>query len=121
MIITSSQTSRFATECVTTTTVLPSSARFLNIFITERSSPGSRPEVGSSRKSNAGSVNSSKATLVLFLCPPESLSILKSARSVSSRSLSTSSTLFSLSRGEVSTGKRSAAPYSKAFLVVKFV
>ena len=41
--------------------------------ITERSMPGSRPEVGSSRKSSEGLVSSSRATLTRLRWPPERL------------------------------------------------
>ena len=66
-----SQTSRFATLCVTTMTVRPSRARPDIISITDMSRPGSRPEVGSSRNSSEGFVSSSRATLTRFCWPPD--------------------------------------------------
>ena len=64
--------SRLATLCVTTMTVRPSWASSAIISITDLSSPGSRPEVGSSRNSSEGLVSSSSATLTRFCCPPDS-------------------------------------------------
>ena len=42
--------------------------------------PGSRPEVGSSRKSSDGLVSSSSATLTRLRCPPDRLEMTWSAR-----------------------------------------
>ena len=71
--------SRFATLCVTTTMVRPSWARSRIISMTDLSSPGSRPEVGSSRKSSDGLVRSSSATLARLRWPPDSRPMARSA------------------------------------------
>ena len=84
MRTTLSQKFKLSTECVTRTTVWPSSASFLSVSITCASSPGSKPEVGSSSTRMEGLVKSSRPILALFLCPPDNLSIRKSARGVSS-------------------------------------
>jgi hypothetical protein len=104
-----SQTCRLATLWVTTTTVRPSSASDRSVRMTERSIPGSRPEVGSSRNSRDGLTSSSRATLVRLRCPPERLVIVWSACAVRPSSPSTSSTRCWRSASVVSAGNRSRA------------
>ena len=101
--------SRLATLCVTTMTVRPSLARPAIISMTDLSSPGSRPEVGSSRNSSDGLVISSSATLTRFCWPPDSRSVRVSACGVRESSASTSSTRRLRSALLVSRGNRSSA------------
>ncbi len=101
--------SRLATLCVTTMTVRPSLASRFIISITDLSSPGSRPEVGSSRNSRDGLVSSSRATLTRFCWPPDSAPARVCACFFSPSSSMTSVTRLRRSAFEVSPGNRSSA------------
>ena len=103
-----------ATEWVTTRTVRPSSARPRSSCMTSRSMPGSRPEVGSSRKISDGLVSSSRATDTRLRWPPESEVIFLSLWMSSLSSARTSSTRALRSASAVSAGKRSLAAYRSA-------
>ena len=106
MKVTRSHRSTLAVAWVTRTMVRPCSESFFKSCIIFLSSPGSSPEVGSSRKKSFGSANSSTPMLTRFRWPPLSLLIKRFSRpfiSISFRVLPTTSPMW------VSGGKRSLA------------
>ena len=101
-----------------TTVQTPLSQRSFNVLINDSAVVESRPEVGSSKKSNLGRVMSSIATHRRFLSPPE-IPLLRVSPTITSRQYSiptvfkASSTRALRSSKGVPRGKRSAAVYLK--------